>query len=175
MKRIISIVMMFVVCISICGCDMQIVFKNKLTSAPPTSTSAPIAPPNTAHNKVEEISPGKVNIKGCIIDIYHVFYTYVDQNGRKNACLVSVSVTNNSGKAVKFDSLCKIRVKQDNKSCTYVDVPLANMFDPNEPIEPGCSASYKRYYLIWSFIKPVQVQLLYQGRVLTEFTYDPTK
>jgi hypothetical protein len=154
---------------------MQIMLKNKLTSAPSTSTSAPIAPPTTAHNKVEEISPGKVNIKGCSIDINHVFYTYVDQNGRKNACLVSVSVTNNSGKAVKFDSLCKIRVKQDNKTCTYVDVPLANLFDPDEPIEAGRFASYKMYYLIWSFTNPVQVQLLYQGRVLTEFTYDPSK
>lgn len=136
---------------------------------PPTAT--PTVPPTTANTTVEEISPGEVNIKGCVIDISHVVYTYAGEDGDRKACAIHVSVMNKSGKKIKLDSLCQIRVKQDGKICMVVNVPDAIGFDQNGYVEPSKFGTYTKYYRITSFTKPVQVQLLYHGEVLTEFTY----
>jgi hypothetical protein len=138
-----------------------------MTAAPTRSTVAP----TKAQQIVEEISPGEVNIKGCTVEINHVFFTYAGKNNvTYDACAVSILVTNRSGNPVKFNSLCQVRVKQDGKSCSYIDSPQGYDFDLDEPI--NVFGTYVLFYKVTSFEKPVQIEILYQGRVVTQFTYE---
>lgn len=167
MKRIAAVFFLFAICLSVCGCDRQIMWRDQMTAAPTRSTVAP----TKAQQIVEEISPGEVNIKGCTVEINHVFFTYAGKNNvTYDACAVSILVTNRSGNPVKFNSLCQVRVKQDGKSCSYIDSPQGYDFDLDEPI--NVFGTYVLFYKVTSFEKPVQIEILYQGRVVTQFTYE---
>ena len=169
MKRMIALLLLMCMCCSLSACDRKLMWRNQMTD-PPTAPST--LPHPTVNNTVEEISPGEVNIKGCSIDVSHVYFTYVGQQSNQKACAVSVLVMNRSGKPVKLKSLCQIRVKQDNGVCMYIDGDMSDAFDdPDKPIESGSLGFFTMYYKVTSFAKPVQVQILYKGEVLTEFTY----
>ena len=111
---------------------------------PPTAPST--LPHPTVNNTVEEISPGEVNIKGCVIDISHVVYTYAGEDGDIKACAIHVSVLNYSEKKIKLDSLCQIRVKQDGKICMAVNAPDSIGFDQDGYVEPSKIGVYTKYY-----------------------------
>ena len=51
-------------------------WRHQMTKLPETSTASSTEAPQI----VEEISQGKVNIKGCTVEISHVFFTYADQD-----------------------------------------------------------------------------------------------
>ena len=173
MKRLIAIVLLFATCTCLGGCNRRLMLRSKMTTAPTDPTTAPVVV-TTVPLKVEEIEPGKASIRGCTVEIYHVFYTYVDSGGKKNACSVMVRMRNNSGKAVSLSSLCTVRVKQSGNICATAKGPKEMedyMTQPDEKVESGRWETYDFYFLIPSFNKPVQVQLLYQGSVLTEITY----
>ena len=168
MKRMLALLLLLCMCCSLSACDRMRMWRNQMTDPPTAPSTLPHA---TVNNTVEEISPGEVNIKGCVIDISHVVYTYAGEDGDQKACAIHVSVMNKSGKKIKLDSLCQIRVKQDGKICMAVNAPDSIGFDQDGYVEPSKFGVYTKYYKITSFNKPVQVQLLYHGEVLTEFTY----
>lgn len=171
MKRILAAVLCCAICMSLCSCNRKLTLRSKMTT-PATNANALPSVSTTAPMKVEQIVPGEALIHGCTVEIYHVFYTYVDSGGKKNACSVSVRMKNNSGKAVSLNSICTIRVKQNSRTCTKVNSPMGDMLtQPDEKVESGSWGTYNFYYVISSLNKPVQVQLLYQGSVLTEITY----
>lgn len=167
MKRIAAVLLMIAISLSVCGCNRQLMWRHQMTTLPETSTTTPTKPPQI----VEELSPGKANIKGCTVEINHVFFTHAGKNNvTYKACTVTVLVTNRSGKPVKFNSLCQIRVKQNGKICSYIDSPQGYDFDLDEPID--VFGTFILFYKVSSFDKPVQVELVHQGDVITKFTYE---
>jgi hypothetical protein len=123
---------------------------------------------------VREISPGKVEIKGCIIDASQVLVNTIRLDGRKQpVCILSVSVRNNTNRQILLRSLCQIRVTQNNKTCAEVDMTSDSTFDPDKPVEANRFSHPMIYYKISSTKNPINVQILYQGKVLSEFNYKP--
>ena len=167
MKKLTVFLLLFSICLSFSGCNRKLMWRHQMTKLPETSTASSTEAPQI----VEEISQGKVNIKGCTVKISHVFFTYADQdNVTYKACAVLIDVINRSGNPVKFNSLCQVRVKQDGKRCGYIDSPQGYDFDLDAPID--AFGMYMLFYKVTSFNKPVQIEILYQGMVVTEFTYE---
>ena len=166
MRRIAAFILCLCVCISLCGCGLGV-----NTDSPPTSASTR---PTTAPKKVREISPGKVEIRGCTVDASSVITNTILLDGRKQpVCMLSVSVRNNTKRQVLLRSLCQIRVKQNNRICMEVDMKADSIFDADKPVEANGWSYPMICYKISNTKDPIQVQILYQGSVLSEFTYKP--
>ena len=167
MRKLTAFLLIVAICLSFSGCNRKLMWRYQMTTLPETSTAATTKVPQI----VEEISPGKVNIKGCTVEINQVFFTYAGKNNvTYDACAVSIHVTNRSGNPVKFNLLCQVRVKQDGRTCSYIDTPQGYDFDLDEPIDTV--GIYMLFYKVTSFKKPVQIEILYQGKVVTQFTYE---
>jgi hypothetical protein len=172
MKRIAAVFFLFAICLSLYGCDRQIMWREQETTASASfafpSSSTPAKP------EWEELSAGKVMIKGCLIDVGPISCVVNRFGKTQNVCQVRVFFTNQSDKTCTLDSLCQIRVKQNGKICSIYHIEeFEDTPDGDEDVAPGKTLMPQKIYAVKNLEDPVQVQIIYKGMVISEVTHDP--
>ena len=165
MKKLSALLLTACICLCFIGCG-------KVDSNSPGNQTEP---------KAVEVSPGKVKVDDCIIEItdYRIASYYGGTAG-----FVFIDFTNNNSEPCSLNDVVKIKVYQNGVECRN-----ASMYEfsigSSEPFEvddyadvlPGVTAKTGELFKIQTqtYDQPVLVQIIVAGEVISEVTLDPAK
>lgn len=163
MKKLTALLLTACICLCFIGCG-------KADSKDPGNQTEP---------KAVEVAPGIVKVDGCIIKITD--YQIASYTGG-TAGFVFIDFTNNSGESCSLNDVVKIRVYQNGVECREASMYEFSILskDPFEvddyaDILPGVTAKTGELFKIQSYDKPVLVQIIVDGEIVSDVTLDPMK